>query len=730
MMRTKSIQITKWGTACAQCASAKAKCSGRSIPGSKCERCERLLKQCTDQVHKPRKPRQPRHHSSQTTDSGSPSFDFDSVISTPEYPSSPMASGDLVAESSSMGSYPSQDRPFILRTSSPRNHQGREGAIDMAPASYGDASMHPARGFVNRLQEMVLEGREDVDQVLLSKYRGEMMPQHPFVMIPYQVSASALRTHRPFLMAAIRAVTSFDGLQPMRERMQVITAAIADRMFRQSERSLDLLMGIVVILGWHHYHCGRQSQLNNLLCLAESLISDLGLNKAPLLQENGEEGVRAVEEQRLLLGVWYLRSSAAMHLQQLTSMPFTSYMRRCLAEVQERKDHELDEILVHFVKVQFLSERVAVLKSPQLKRADHCNDRVPLDGAEQEKESSERGGALVGCQAYLDRLARELPSALKDNAMMVTQLNTVALRLAEAEGVEVLHPAASNTSASFHLSFNVNSPTIDALLQATHSAIRCWFHAWMSSVPVSRYRALPAHAIFQLLYAVGAIVRNQPQARAQEPEGQAAMSTHPTAAQYIPHHAEDAASILNRLLSLGTTTGADLDKFWVALGEVHEDEHVQRSVISDARSSMEEYLPTGDDAFHDVMGERDQRSLPPINGPYSILHSQTRQTAFQADTLAPSSGIRAPVPTQGQYEEMHLLSGSASAVPGASHTPQGHAGEWGTQGTWEDGPSTWPASQDATNTNAPERINERMWGASQGNNPSYDWGPDDHGMSY
>jgi len=104
-----------------------------------------------------------------------------------------------------------------------------------------------------------------------------------------------------------------------------------------------------------------------------------------------------------------------MHLQQLTSMPFTSYMRQCLVEIQEAKAHELDEILVHFVKVQYLAERVAVLKSPQLKRTDLATDKMSLEGGEQEKDNSERGAALAGCQAYLDRLVRESPSALKDN---------------------------------------------------------------------------------------------------------------------------------------------------------------------------------------------------------------------------------------------------------------------------------------------------------------------------
>lgn len=47
----------KWGNACAQCAAAKAKCSRQNSPGSKCDRCERLGKDCTNQVHRPRKKR-------------------------------------------------------------------------------------------------------------------------------------------------------------------------------------------------------------------------------------------------------------------------------------------------------------------------------------------------------------------------------------------------------------------------------------------------------------------------------------------------------------------------------------------------------------------------------------------------------------------------------------------------------------------------------------------------
>jgi hypothetical protein len=91
--------------------------------------------------------------------------------------------------------------------------------------------------------------------------------------------------------------------------------------------------------------------------------------------------------------------------------------------MQEAKAHELDEILVHFVKVQYLAERVAVLNSPQMKKAEFGSDKMALEGSsEQEKDNSERSAALAGCQEYLDRLLMESPSALKDNGMSCSAL--------------------------------------------------------------------------------------------------------------------------------------------------------------------------------------------------------------------------------------------------------------------------------------------------------------------
>ncbi|KXX80290.1 Transcriptional regulator WAR1 [Madurella mycetomatis] len=416
MMRTKPIQTTKWGTACAQCASAKAKCSRQSsAPGSKCDRCERLLKQCTEQIHRPRKTRQPRQ--SQQRDTESPSLDgvLDTLVSTPEYPSSP---GDLALDTSSVGSHlsGSQDRPALIRTSSTHSQHNAESSFMTSAETYS-ASPFYVPSTLGRYRDPIFEGHEDLDQALLAKYRTQLMPQHPFVLIPDDVPAATLKRQRPFLMLAIRVVASFEGLRAIHGRMHQLVSYIAEQVFRQAKRSVDLLMGIVVILGWYHYHCARNSQLNNLLCLSESLISDLGLNKRLPAGNHGADDGRNIEEKRLLLGVWYLRSSAAMYIQQLTSMPFTSYMRQCLADVQEANEHSLDGILIHYVKLQHLTERVAVLKSSQPRRADLGGDRLAFERREQDLESQAPGAAaLADCRAYLDGLVSKLPDNLKNDS--------------------------------------------------------------------------------------------------------------------------------------------------------------------------------------------------------------------------------------------------------------------------------------------------------------------------
>jgi hypothetical protein len=96
-----------------------------------------------------------------------------------------------------------------------------------------------------------------------------------------------------------------------------IIQRLTNEIFIESNRSMDILQGILVILAWYQNHCMLHTQLNNLLHLAQALLADLGLNKSPEIQERSsvmllnppQPHQRTNEEKRAILGVWFLSSS-------------------------------------------------------------------------------------------------------------------------------------------------------------------------------------------------------------------------------------------------------------------------------------------------------------------------------------------------------------------------------------------------------------------------------------
>ncbi|KAK4180463.1 hypothetical protein QBC36DRAFT_355149, partial [Triangularia setosa] len=644
-MRAKPIQTTKWGTACAQCASAKAKCSGRSGSGGKCDRYMRTPPEAMYRPSPPSsldsKPRLPKHQkdskrhfltcltiSRSTAGLAEPSFD--SLVSTPENPPSPSAV-DLGADfascsSSSARSHTSAPvgsldvRPSLMRTSSMQSQQSLHHESYFFTASLPNClnQQHPNLLFT--------EGREDLDDLLLNRYRTCLMPAHPFVLVPEHVSASMLVAHRPFLMLAIRVVAGFEGLHSVQGQMQHIMDYVADHMFRQAQRSIDLLMGIVVVLGWYHYHCMRHSQLNNLLCLAESLVSDLGINKRPNVPNEG----RLADEKRLLLGVWYLRSSAAMYLQQLTSMPFTSYMRQCLVELDEEEDHDLDEILVYCIKLQYLTERVAVLKTPQ--------PDLP------EQQNQERGSAITSSQEYLDKLLRDMPSELKTNS--------------------TLHNPNTNTE------------------------IRAWFEGWVQGIPAQAYRTLPSNLVFQLLYAVGSLLRSYGTAAQPPPSSTTRGDT-------------EAIMILDRLVALcfsnfiGGQPQPDMTHFWEALGERHE------RVCSPSPTSSEH----GDDN----------------NGPLTAASATwEQQYCHGGHIFTPPSRVGSAAP-DSKLDTVDIDHYQVTSVPLMANSQLQPHSQWGSQATqtgWDHHTAT-PQGQMLMVPGAEGVVDPQLWGQDQGTTGGY-----------
>ncbi|KAH6855489.1 hypothetical protein B0I37DRAFT_411479 [Chaetomium sp. MPI-CAGE-AT-0009] len=618
--------------------------------------------------------------------------------------------GDLAWESPSMGSelLESLDHPYLFRTTSPQNEQP-PGCFADAPDVYAGNSNDQSPPLLTQARSALLWGGDHMDEVLLSKYRDELMPQHPFVIIPEHLSAAVLNNHHPVLMMSIRVIASFEGLQTMHARMQGVTRHIIDKLFRQSERSLDLLMGIVVILGWRHYHCLKQSNLNNLLCLAESLISDLGLNKK-VSDHNDSGDERVIEGQRLMLGVWYLRSSAAMHLQQLTPMPFTLYLRQCLANIQDAKAHDLDEALVYYVKTQYLAERITALKDPQQGRADRGNGGVALEEFGQDKGTQEREEAIAGCRAYLDKLRREVPNRLRNNDTITTQLNTIDVLISEPRR---------------------NRPS-----QTAHTALKNWAQAWISGIPIARYRTLPSHAVFQLLYAVRALIQSEGD-ELWHIRGSFLDSESRTFAlssellspdvfapihQREPNPFENEMAVMDRLVAMDASP-SDVRKFWAALGEVNEAESTPGDQVPQHSSSLGDFWGLREDDLDEMVIDSSQGKQPIVVGTFNRVQSQRTRSMYVSDMLgSPARGSSAPLERR-EYSSGALLPQLPMAtVPGASQILPTNPAQWTGGETWDHRAPLWGPSDMAPSIRDVHHadIVQQRWNQSHGN-PAYGW---------
>jgi hypothetical protein len=169
---------------------------------------------------------------------------------------------------------------------------------------------------------MATVGKDDLVPVesaetLLSIYRNQLSSRLPFVIIPAGTTARQLQATRPFLMKVIRMVASVRHLRLMRGQSRAVMEHISHAILMRSERSLDLLQGILVFLGSYHYHCMTHAQFNNLTRLAVSLVEDMGLSTCPKSRQRGtqlpllraeEPMSRTNEEIKALLGVWYMSS--------------------------------------------------------------------------------------------------------------------------------------------------------------------------------------------------------------------------------------------------------------------------------------------------------------------------------------------------------------------------------------------------------------------------------------
>jgi hypothetical protein len=123
-----------------------------------------------------------------------------------------------------------------------RSATASEGSIDeKSPAS---APTQP--------EDVIGKGHLTIDAAnrLLHEYRTTLMPYCPFVIIPPQATATALRKEKPFLFLTILTAALYDNMPLQRTLELEVKRAISHSMIFDGPATFEMLQGILVHLAW------------------------------------------------------------------------------------------------------------------------------------------------------------------------------------------------------------------------------------------------------------------------------------------------------------------------------------------------------------------------------------------------------------------------------------------------------------------------------------------------
>jgi hypothetical protein len=86
-------------------------------------------------------------------------------------------------------------------------------------------------------------------EALIDLFRYQILPHFPFITLQQVGSAQQLYQEKPLLYIAILAISSRSSSQ-QKQLGQLVMKQLAERMFLNGERNLDLLLGVLTYAAW------------------------------------------------------------------------------------------------------------------------------------------------------------------------------------------------------------------------------------------------------------------------------------------------------------------------------------------------------------------------------------------------------------------------------------------------------------------------------------------------
>ncbi|KAL7820616.1 hypothetical protein V8C26DRAFT_440343 [Trichoderma gracile] len=338
--------------ACVTCTKAKSKCEPRT--DNLCQRCARLGKQCV-YLDLPERKRKRKGEDGRVDALEDRIEELTAQLRA-------IRSGQTIITTSS-GSQEeltttTNSSSSIQATILPDAPDGNQDPLDAESEGYHGRSP-PTTSILEGVPDIVDRGflTTTEAEALVARFKEfGFVPNFPFVVLPPSQTAHHLRQHEPLLFLAVvsAAVPSAHPLRKLLadETMQHITS----RIVAGSERNLGLLRALLVLCAWYRYPAQRGNvQLVLLVDLCVTMAYDLGLHR--------KRGGLTMDEQRALLGTYWVSTSLPRVINRPTAMTRSKRIDECCDNMARSTEYPSDRCIRPMILTQaFISSVDASFK--------------------------------------------------------------------------------------------------------------------------------------------------------------------------------------------------------------------------------------------------------------------------------------------------------------------------------------------------------------------------------
>ncbi|KAK4177060.1 hypothetical protein QBC36DRAFT_140065 [Triangularia setosa] len=308
------------------------------------------------------------HHFSQAPWNNEP---FESLLPPSELKFSPILSSHQTPQ---YGHHQHQHHSHHQQTLGGLSVSATGSAIPEAMMASASPPSHPSPMTSSNASESIWpEGQEAED--LLQEYRSHMQHLFPFALVPPNLSALQMREQRPFFWKGVMVeACHHDGRRQMALGDQLLRD-ISVAAFQQSSQKgqsllgvgLDLLQGAQVLLAWYHYNLVT-AKTTNLLFLIRSFTASLKFEHLDAQEQKNAIGglggqgrsEETLERMRAFAGTYYLVTVAFTTSHCPDQLMPSPYLIKCCKVLITEKNSPTDELVVHLVRVQRVSQHISM----------------------------------------------------------------------------------------------------------------------------------------------------------------------------------------------------------------------------------------------------------------------------------------------------------------------------------------------------------------------------------